>query len=143
MSFDQFDERVRAIVAQKPAWFEGVEPPASDDDIVSVESKLNHALPNQFKHFAKAFGAGYFGASNISSLVETSDWYVLSRPSVTVNDSPMLVVSDDEAGGYYGFVFDGETYGADIVYVNPDDGNYTESTAPSFFDYIESNVLNL
>lgn len=143
MSFDQFDERIRAIMTQKPAWFEGVESPASDGDIARVEAALNHALPDQFKHFAQVFGAGYFGASNISSLVETSDWYVLSRPSVSVNGNPMLVVSDDEAGGYYGFVFDGTAYGPGIVYANPDDGNYTENTAPSFFDYVEKNALIL
>lgn len=143
MSFDQFDERVRAIIAQKPAWFEGAEPPASENDIASVEAALGHALPEQFKHFAKAFGAGYFGANNISSLVEASDWYILSRPSVMVNGNPMLVISDDEAGGYYGFVFDRTTYGPAIVYINPNDGDYTENTAPSFFDYVENNSLNL
>ena len=143
MSFDQFDERVRTIMTQKPAWFEGTESPASDDDIARVEAALGRTLPDQFKHFARVFGAGYFGASNISSLVETSDWYVLSRPSVSVNGKPMLVVSDDETGGYYGFVFDGTAYSPDIIYANPDDGNYTENTASSFFEYIENSALTL
>lgn len=143
MSFDQFDEQVRAIMTQKPAWFEGVEAPASYSDIARVEAALDHALPDQFKHFAQTFGAGYFGASNISSLVKASDWYVLSRPLVSVNGNPMLVVSDDETGGYYGFVFDGTAYGPEIVYANPDDGNYTENTASSFFDYVENNALSL
>lgn len=143
MSFDQFDERVRAIMAQKPRWFEFVEPPANDDDIARVEAALGHPVPEQFKHFAQAFGAGYFGTSNISSLVEMSNWYVLSRPSVSVNGNPMLVVSDDETGGYCGFVFDGTAYRPDIVYIHPDDGNYTENTAPSFFEYVENNALTL
>lgn len=143
MLFDQFDERVRTFMAQKPAWFEGMDPPASNNDIARVEAALDHALPDQFKHFAQVFGSGYFGATNISSLAEPSDWYILSRPSVNVNGNPMLVVSDDEAGGYYGFVFDGTIYGPEIVYVNPDDGNYTENTALSFFEYVENNALRL
>jgi len=143
MLFDQFDELVRTSITQKPAWFVGKEAPADDNDIARVEAALGHSLPDQFKHFSKTFGGGYFGAINISSLVETSDWYILARPKVSVRGNPMLVISDDEAGGYYGFVFDGTAYGAGIVYLNPDDGNYTETTAASFFDYIKNNALSI
>lgn len=143
MSVDQFDEQVRAVISLRPGWFDGVEMPSNVNDVARVEAALGHAIPDEFKHFAQTFGAGYFGASNISSLVETSDWYILSRPSVIVDGNPMLVISDDETGGYYGFVFNGTDFGPEIIYSNPDDGNYTERTASSFFDYVENNVLAL
>lgn len=143
MAFSHFDDRVRSAMARRPSWFSGAESPASDDDIARLEVVLGRALPCELKHFAKTFGAGYFGARNISSLKEASDWYILSRPTVSFKGRQMLVVSDDEAGGCYGFDLDGDNYGPGIFYTNPDDGDHTENVASSFFSYVENNVLDL
>jgi SMI1-KNR4 cell-wall len=140
---DQFDRHVREVMAEKPAWFKGVEPPARESDVTRVEAKLGYALPEQFKHFATTFGGGYFGGVNISTLDEHSDWYVLSRPPIKFDDLPMLIVSDDEAGGYYGFVLRNGACESDINYLNPADGSYKESTVPSFFEFIEKYALSI
>jgi len=134
---DEFDSRIREAMAQKRAWFESVEPSVTEEAVEKVESKLGCALPSQYKHFALTFGGGYFGGANISTLDEASDWYVLARPTIKIDGKTMLIVSDDEAGGYYGFVFDNDGFEPRITYVNPDDGDSREDAAPSFFEFIE------
>jgi len=142
MTTDQFDDLVRDTIAGKRAWFEGAEPPANADDLAKVEAKLGHALPEQYEHFALTFGGGYFGGVNISTLSEKSSWYVLARPSIKINDSSMLVISDDEAGGYYGFLLNADGFESSVTYVSPDDGNSIEEAAPTFFDFVEKFALN-
>jgi hypothetical protein len=140
---NEFDSRVREAMAVKRAWFDGVEPPVSEEAVTKVESKIGCALPQEFMHFAVTFGGGYFGGVNISTLEETSDWYVLSRPPIKVDEKTMLVVSDDEAGGYYGFVLDHGSFQTGVTYINPDDGNYTEQAASSFFEFIDKFAINM
>ena len=53
----------------------------------------------------------------------------------------MIVISDDQTGGYCGFVLDGGAYQPRITYVHPDDGNYTEDVASSFFAFIEKDAF--
>ncbi|WP_022694371.1 SMI1/KNR4 family protein [Ponticaulis koreensis] len=143
MLADQFDKRVRDVIELKPNWFVGMEEPAKEKDILHVEDTLKCKLPEQLKHFARTFGAGYFGSCNISSLVETSEWYILSRPKIFSNGGPLLVVSDDEAGGFYGYQIDTAIYGDSIVYVHPGDGNYTEEIASSLFEFLDQRALNI
>lgn len=143
MTPDEFDNRVREAIAERRAWFDGVEPPVREDAVAKVEAKLGCPLPPEFKHFAVTFGGGYFGGVNVSTLEETSDWYVLSRPPIKVDEKTMLVVSDDEAGGYYGFVLDDGRFETGVTYINPDDGNYKEEAARSFFEFIEKFAINV
>ena len=143
MTSDEFERRVREAMAEKRAWFEGVEPPVGEDAVTKVESKLGCALPQEFKRFAVTFGGGYFGGVNISTLEEASDWYVLSRPPIMVNDKTILVVSDDEAGGYYGFLFNNGGFESSVTYINTGDGNYSEEAAPTFFEFIDKFAMNV
>jgi len=140
---DEFDRRVREAMARNRDWFGGVEPPVNVEAVEKVEYKLGCVLPSQYKHFALTFGGGYFGGANISTLDETSDWYVLARPTVKIDGKNMLIVSDDEAGGYYGFVFDNDGFEPRVAYVNPDDSGSREDAAPSFFEFIEKYAVNV
>ena len=141
MAAVEFDKFIRTVMEQNPRWFEEVEPPVSEEDIAKVEAILGAPLPEEFKHFAMTFGGGYFGRINLSTLNAQSRWYLLSRPSVKVGGKRMLVISDDQTGGYCGFVLDGGAYQTRVTYVHPDDGNYTEDVASSFFAFIENDAL--
>lgn len=143
MSPTEFDNRVRAVMAEKRTWFEGTESPVTLDAVNEVESELGCALPSEFKHFATTFGGGYFGGVNVSTFDRESDWYVLSRPAIEIDGKAMLVVSDDDAGGYYGFVFADNGFDPAVIYANPDDGSHREDAASSFFDFIEKFALNV
>ena len=143
MTPDEFDRLIREKMSEKSAWFDGAEPPASEDAVRNVESNLGCALPSQYKHFALTFGGGYFGGINISTLDKASDWYLLARPAIKVDGKVMLIISDDEAGGYFGFISDNDSFEPSITYINPDDGNHRENAAPSFFDFICKFAMNL
>jgi hypothetical protein len=140
---DHFDRRVREAMANKSNWFAGAESPVRQEAVAKVESELGHTLPGEFKHFAVTFGGGYFGGVNISTLDEGSAWYVLSRPSLKVGEKNMLVISDDESGGYYGFLLNGENFEESVTYINPDDGCFGDCVAPSFFAFVEKFALSL
>lgn len=142
MTQDEFDSRVCEMMTRRPFAFLTTEPPVSESEVAKVEAKLGTSLPHEFKHFAMTFGGGDFGSTIIASLREDSNCYVLSYPSVKVDGRPMLVVSDDQCGGYNGFLFDGGSYEERIIYNHPDDGNYTVEAAPSFFAFIEKHELS-
>jgi hypothetical protein len=143
MTQEDFDGRVREAMATKSKWFASAEPPVHLEAVAKVEAELGQTLPDEFKHFAVTFGGGYFGGVNISTLDEGSDWYVLSRPSLEVNGRKMLVISDDESGGYYGFLSDGINFEQCIAYINRDDRDHKDYIAPSFFDFVENFALSI
>lgn len=143
MTPTEFDNRVRTVMVEKPAWFKGIEPSVDLGAVTEVESELGCTLPTEFKHFAMNFGGGYFGGVNLSTLDEASGWYVLSRPAIKVDGKAMLVISDDEAGGYYGFARTNDGFDPAVIYVNPDDGGHREDAASSFFEFIEKFALNV
>ena len=143
MSPTEFDMRVRAAIEKRPTWFSEVESPASDKDIATVEAEIDRPVPASLKYFAKKFGAGYFGSSNISSLVKVSYWYICYRPRIIVNGRPVLVVSDDEVGGYCGFALNEKGFDEGVVYVGPDGGDCAEPVAPNLFEYIFRNAFNI
>ena len=143
ISSDAFDSRVRQVMADKPNWFEMTESVASEEEIARVEAELGCALPKQFRHFAMTFGGGYFGGLNVATVKERSDWYILSRPRVSVPEGRLLVISDDQAGGYYGFIQAAHEAAGGIWYAHPDDGQHRELAARSFFEFIETFALKV
>ena len=143
MTQEDFDGRVREAMAAKSNWFASAEPPVHQEAVAKVEANLGQALPDEFKHFALTFGGGHFGGVNISTLDEGSEWYVLSRPSLEVGGKKMLVISDDESGGYYGILSNGISFERGVTYINPDDGDHKDNVAPSFFGFVEDFALNV
>lgn len=143
MTQEDFDRRVREAMATKSNWFASAEPAVGQEAVAKVEAQLGQSLPDEFKHFAVTFGGGYFGGVNISTLDERSDWYVLSRPSLEIDGKKMLVISDDESGGYYGFLSNGVNFQQYITYINPDDRDRKDDIAPSFFVFVENFALNV
>ena len=141
MKTEDFDEAVATAMATRPGWFSEVETPATDEEVLSVERLLGIALPQEYKHFAKKFGAGYFGQVNITSLKADSEWYRADSLVQLLEHGNLYVLSDDETGGFYGFVLKADGCGSEVVYVHPDDGNDVEPVAQSFFDYIVGNGL--
>ena len=141
MNTEDFDETVAAAMARMPGWFSEVETPATDQDALAVERLLGVALPDEYKHFARKFGAGYFGQANVTSLRADSEWYRANSLVQLTENRTLYVLSDDQTGGFYGFILKANHCGNDVVYVQPDDGGDIEPVAQSFFDYIVENAL--
>lgn len=74
MDFDIFNTIVDECKTKKPKLF-GL----GHDKILNAEEI---ELPNQYKEFLMKYGGGYFGYTNIYSLDEDSDFYILKHNNV-------------------------------------------------------------
>lgn len=142
MTQDEFDNCIRTAMAEKRSWFTAVEPPASQEDLAKVELKIGRPLPDEFKHFALTFGGGYFGRANVSTFIENSEWYILSRPVTKINGESLLVVSDDETGGYFGFLPDAGKLKSNVFYSHFEDDEVGKEVSNNFFDFIVDFAIN-
>lgn len=139
MGTEQFDRLVKSVMSEKPSWFSELEAPATGDDIADSESIVGATLPAEYKHFAKSFGAGYFGQINISSLKSGSEWFRADSPVQLPDGRNFYVLTDDQTGGFYGFVVGADRCEDAVMYIHPDDGGDMEVVAPSFFRFVVEN----
>lgn len=122
---------------RNPVRFEGdVDPPATLQDIECVEKKLGIILPTQYKDFLQAYGGGYIGPVNIFSAYPAGDWYLPTKKAELIHPKGFLPVTDDETGGYYGFMATNGVCGPAIFYLHPDDDPEPHKQYDSFFDYV-------
>jgi hypothetical protein len=141
MSIEQFDKLVESAISAKPGWFSELEAPATGDDVRAAEHLIGAALPEEYKHFVNTFGAGYFGQINISSLKNGSEWFRADSLLQLSDGRKFYVVTDDQTGGFYGFIVEADQCGDAIVYIHPDDGGELEVVAKSFFGFVVETAL--
>jgi len=104
MDFETFSRIVESARLNHPNWFEGeIEPVAYPEDLTHVENALGILLPDQYKQFITHYPGGYFAFTNIFSVRPDSDWYVLEKARVLKLGQGFLPISDDQAGGFYGY----------------------------------------
>lgn len=107
MTLDEFKTIVDQKRKNNPFWFDDKpDRLASDKDIFGIEKKLGVKLPCGYKEFIKHFGGGYFALTNIFSADECSEWFIVTRNDKARAYLPnnFLAISDDQTGGYYGYV---------------------------------------
>ncbi len=82
-----------------------MEPKASDSQVQKVEDLLSVKLPKEFKMFVKKYGGGYFAFTNIYSVNEQSDWFIVDQNYQIglIKPHHFLAVSDNGMGDFYGF----------------------------------------
>ena len=136
MKTEEFDAVAAAQIASKPAWFSSMEKPLDKSAIDRERRRLGFEIPGDYLHFVEHFGAGYCGSINISSLDSKSRWYRWDKPLQISDDQSLLILSDDEAGGYYGFLLEAGECSREIYYVNLDDRRQIEKVEETFFDFV-------
>jgi hypothetical protein len=136
MTRDQFDDLVRVARESFASWFDQVEEPASSDVLATVERELNVALPAEYRAFLAEHGAGYFGRVPIYSADPTSEWHLLGSGREALIARRFVAISEDEAGGFYGFQCQSGACGAEVMYWYPDEANPPKLVAPSFYDWV-------
>lgn len=105
MDINEFAQIVRSEKEAHPFWFEGdSDPLATDEQIEKVEKELGLELPKEYIEFVKRYGGGCFAFTNVFSVQPNSEWYIVDRNKGIELSENFLAVSDDEAGGYYGFL---------------------------------------
>lgn len=137
MKLNEFNSIFDEVKEAKPLWLEGeMEPKATDEQISEVESKLDIKLPDQYIEFIQTIGAGYFGFTNVFSVNPEGEWYLLEMMERFPLPEMFLPVSDDETGGYFGFLIQGKSCSDDVYYWHSEDEVVPELKYESFFDYI-------
>ena len=137
----EFDSIIQKAMTGQPNWFSGLEAPVKEERVKKTEKILNFAFPTEYRHFVLTYGAGYFGKINISSPDLESEWYALRFDVPAPDAGKLFVVTDDECGGFYGFmVLDRQCDGA-IYYLHPDDGNKLIRIASNFFTFVTNKAL--
>lgn len=143
MNIDQFNRVFDEVKSTKPLWLEGeMEPKASDKDISDTEKELGVKLPAQLVEFIKNIGSGYFGYTNVFSVDINSEWYfidIIKRFSFPENFIP---VSDDETGGYYGFLTMDNVCRDEVYYWHSSEELAPQLKYKTFYEYLVKVALN-
>lgn len=137
MNLKEFETLFDQVKAKKPLWLEGeMEPLATEEQVCEVELQLGIKLPGQYRDFLKKIGSGYFGLTNIFSVNRFGDWFLPEKLAQLDLPNGFVPITDDEAGGYYGFqAVDGVCDGV-VYYLHPDDGGEPVLKYPTFLDYV-------
>lgn len=144
MNFANFISIVDDVRKNKPIWFAGdSEPLALDGDISAMEERLQIRFPSEYKSFVRQYGGGYFGLTNVFAANDSEEWGIANKNSGLIFDGKFLAVSDDEAGGYYGFVVLNGACSDAVYYFNLGDGQEPQLKFNSFIDYLLEIGLNL
>lgn len=133
----EFARHVREAQVNHPFWFEGAtEQPASIDEIEQAERKLGAKFPGEYRQFLLNYPAGYFAHTNVFSVHTDSKWYIFAL-NLKIGLMPgFLVVSDDQCGGYYGFLVGDGFCGSEIYYKYISELDPPKKTYDSLFEYI-------
>lgn len=137
MNVNEFNSIFDKVKSTNPLWLEGeMEPKATDDSVSFVESKLGVKLASQFVEFIKNFGSGYFGFTNVFSVDPDGEWYLLDVMDQFSFPEKFIPVSDDETGGYFGFLVDENNCSEGVYYWHSSDGIDPKLKYESFYDYL-------
>lgn len=134
--FANLDHRYRN---EDPGLFElsSSSAPAMDSDIISLETNLGVRLPSEYAWFLKNYGGGEFGLLTLFSALPVSEWYLEDkfREASEFIPEDFLPISDDFAGGYYGFLISNSIALSKIHYWNSD-GGLIETEFENVLDFI-------
>lgn len=130
-----FQTAVIGSISSNAGWFANMEGPVDAQTVELLERGLAVKLPEQFCAFLTNYGCGYVGKINLFSARPESEWYLPLRNARTLPAS-FLAISEDEAGGFYGFSRVGPECGPEVLYLYPDEADGSKSIAPTFNDYI-------
>lgn len=137
MNINEFNNIFDQVKSAKPLWLEGeMDQKASDEEISGAESELGVKFPSQFVEFLQGVGAGYFGFTNMFSVNPNSDWYFQDMLEQFSFPEDFIPVSDDETGGYFGFLLKDNMCSRDVYYWHSSEGTSPERKYGDFYDYL-------
>lgn len=143
MNARQFKETVDYVRSQKPNWFlTEDEHLATAEDISNTETTIGKRLPDQYAYFASTYRAGYFAFLNLYSLSPLNGGYISRNEDGNIVQQGITMpanffpFSDDETGGYYGFVSDDSSYSNAVYFYDSSSDAQPESIHQDFFDFV-------
>lgn len=137
MDIDTFSALVESLKAEHAIWFEGESDRlATNSDLDALEAEIGVRLPNQYKDFARLYGGGYFAFTNVFSADRDGEWFILDQMISASFPAGFIPISDDEAGGYYGFVCKSGACEEGVYYFYSSEDDGPTFMFPSLFDYL-------
>lgn len=142
MNSDEFDVIWEEFHGRRPT-LQGCprEDAADEMQVVLVERNIGTVLPAEYKKFSMKYGGGYVGSCNVFSFIPESDWYILDKLAELRVPVSFVPISDDETGGFYGFISTQGRCHEGLYYFDPDDGVAPSATHNSFYDYLADVAL--
>lgn len=137
MDFSEFQALVERTKSANPSWFTS----ATIDvctyaEIAEAEKRLAVKFPVEYSQFLSTYGGGNFAFANVFSARPDSRWDVVRR-NREIGRGDFLAVSDDQAGGYYGFSVSEGAAHREVIYLDAETGEvFNEPKFPSLFDYL-------
>src|SRR4051812_12283567 len=117
MDESQFSQLVAKARQSKLFWCDGeADPPATDAQINLAEEQIGARFPDEYTFFVKQFGGGYFAYANVFSVFPDSKWNLNAINKKYRLRENFVAVSDDQCGGYYGFIRDGNVLSKESFY---------------------------
>lgn len=125
--------------SEKPKLFLLVkpDPPATEEQINTVESEIGVLLPSDYRAFLADFGGGMFGFTNVFSGYKDSDFFLPCRNKEASKYLPgdLLAFSDDQVGGFYVFkVLNGKAQ--ESIYYWNSDGGLVNTDFADLFEFV-------
>ncbi|WP_319611868.1 SMI1/KNR4 family protein [Brenneria sp. L3-3Z] len=135
---DQFVKIVDYVRSKKPNWFlTEDEHLAIKEEAEKVEKEIDGYLPEKYVFFSLRYKAGHFAFLNIYSLSPNSEWYILFKNGEYIAmPENFLAFSDDETGGYYGFLKEAGHYSNDVYFYDSSLDEPPVSMNKDFFDFV-------
>jgi hypothetical protein len=126
----------------KPFWFQGeMDPAATSAQIANAEREIGAEFPDEYRYFLETFGGGYFGHANVFSVSPGSYWNIISANANRGALRNIVAVSDDQSGGYYGFMRQAGGLSKEVFYVYPPEGDEPQEKYPSLFTFLRHVAL--
>lgn len=139
MNLADFIKKVDEKKKSNPFWFDD-EPDsqAEDNQILDAEDRLGVRLPDRYKDFVRTFGGGYFAFTNIFSVDSDGEWFIVEKNDEARCYLPdnFIAISDDEAGGMYGYVIHEGQCSEKVYYWDHDSSSVSDEMYADLLEYI-------
>jgi hypothetical protein len=145
MKFEELRNIIEQYKAKESFLFDSKSDPLATIENISIaQEKMNIIFPEEYVDFLTVYGGGDFAFTNIISAYPNSYWYVVTRnEQAALKQYNFVAISDDETGGYYGFITQSGICQKRIYYWDHDGQEVIlNESYESLFEYIVKIGLN-
>lgn len=144
MDFSSFKILVNHKRKQNPVWFKlELDQPPSDKLLADAEKLLELKIPQKYKEFLLEFGGGYFALSNVYSLDEASDWYLVNLNSKYQDiRCDYILISENGCGDFYGFKISDHSCEEQLYFYDHEINAWSRTEYNDLFEFLAAKALS-
>ncbi|BCU78069.1 SMI1/KNR4 family protein [Luteolibacter sp. LG18] len=143
MTKSEFHQKLIEAKQQRPKVFGSTtpDPLASDDQIDTLENIIGCKLEGSHREFLQEFGGGDFGFGVLFCANPESEWFLVSHLNQRSRDLSFIPVSDDFAGGVYGFLAKNGRCEPPLLVLDHESGDLIKTDFHNVFDFMDRYAL--